>query len=845
METRTAMEEMPVEADGEENNREQSGGAEAAVGGAASEGDGRSPSSSDSESDEEGAEKIQIETLGQQLQENPLNYEAHVQYIQCLRKLGDVEKLRQARESMNHYFPLNPKMWQEWTKDEVSLTADCEGFREIEKLYDRGVHEYLSVPLWCDYIEFVQEYDSLVSECSPAGVSKMRTLFERALTAAGLHATEGHKIWDAYREFEQAIFLTIDESNGEEKVKQAQRIRTLFHRQLSVPLSNLRSTLIDYKIWEADQGNAIDVHSEFEGVPSNIVSAYQKALEMYNARASYEEQMASHDASDVDRLQNFVNYVKFEESFGDPARVQVIYERAVAEYPVSSDLWLGFTRYLDRTLKVSNTVIDVYSRATRNCTWVGELWICYLLALERMSAPEKNLKTVFEQAIQCSFPSFKEYLDLFLTRVDGLRRRISSEVKEDTLDYSLIRETFQRAVDYLSPQVVSLDDLLHLHAYWARLEASLGNDFVAARGVWESLIKKSGSLLDVWKGYITMEIGYNHVNDARSIYKRCYSKRFQGTGSEDICHSWLRFEREYGTLDDFDLAVKKVTPRLQEIAIFKAQQESKSSSFSNQNNLVSNASQKRKSNKTFGDKQPPAKKRKDAASKPLEASHRDPASTAENINNDKTDDTQAVTFHGTIGGKPIEEDAGDSKSNTNKPFYTDRCTVFVSNLSLEATEQHLKDFFLDCGGVSAIRILRDKFNGRSRGLAYVDFSDEEHLATAVAKNRQKLLGKKLSIARSDPREGQRKSFSDNISSRGRGRGGRFRSDRKSPGEASGSAVKDERGRADRPARKVTFAAPRAVTKPLGWSRREESKIDDETPEKPKSNDEFREMFLKK
>lgn len=38
-----------------------------------------------------------------------------------------------------------------------------------------------------------------------------------------------------------------------------------------------------------------------------------------------------------------------------------------------------------------------------------------------------------------------------------------------------------------------------------------------------------------------------------------------------------------------------------------------------------------------------------------------------------------------------------------------------------------------------------------KGLAYVDFSDDEHLAAAVAKNKRFLLGKKVSIARSDPK----------------------------------------------------------------------------------------------
>lgn len=73
---------------------------------------------------------------------------------------------------------------------------------------------FQSVPLWYDYINFVQENDPSVRECSVVGVSKARNLFERALTAAGLHVTEGNKIWEAYREFEQAIYQTIDASDA-------------------------------------------------------------------------------------------------------------------------------------------------------------------------------------------------------------------------------------------------------------------------------------------------------------------------------------------------------------------------------------------------------------------------------------------------------------------------------------------------------------------------------------------------------------------------------------------------------------------------------------------------------
>ncbi|KAK9286615.1 hypothetical protein L1049_015015 [Liquidambar formosana] len=448
-----------------------------------------SSSDSDSDSEDEARENLQLQTLELELSNNPSNYEAHVQYIKLLRRLGQIEKLREAREAMGALFPLSPEMWQEWAKDEASLSNGSEALPVIEKLYERGVFDYLSVSLWCDYINFVQQYDPSVRDCSAAGILKARNLFERALTAAGLHIAEGSKIWEAYRDFEQAIFHTIDEANIEGKEKQVQRIRTIFHRQLSVPLADLRSTLFVYKAWEVEHGNVLDVNSgDLDGISSHVASAYNKALEMYNARTHLEEQISQQDMPDSERLQQFMSYLKFEQFSGDPARVQVLYERAITEFPISNDLWLDYTRYLDRTLKVANVIRDVYSRATKNCPWVGELWVGYLLSLERGHASEKEISAVFEKSLQCTFSSFEEYLDLFLTRIDGLRRRMSlAREAEGILDYALVRDTFQHASDYLSPHLKNTDGLLRLHSYWSRLELNLGKDLVAARGVWESL----------------------------------------------------------------------------------------------------------------------------------------------------------------------------------------------------------------------------------------------------------------------------------------------------------------------------------------------------------------------
>ncbi|XP_042436650.1 squamous cell carcinoma antigen recognized by T-cells 3-like isoform X1 [Zingiber officinale] len=795
-----------------------------------------SPLSSSSSDDDEAAEDLQIQTLEKSLAENPFEYGTYVQYIQCLRKYGHLEKLRQARESMNQRFPLSPEMWQEWIKDEISLCSSVEAFTEVEKLYERAVQEYLSVSLWCDYINFVQENDASISQCSPDGVSKMRKLLERAVAAAGLIVTEGNKIWEAYREFEQALCLTIKDSQNEEKEKQNDIVRKLYHRQLSLPLVDLRATLRDYKLWEAEQGHDNDANSDFDGVPQHVVSAYRKATELYNFRKQYEEEIMKTDASDTERLQQFLNYIKFEESSGDPVRIQILYERAVSRFPVSSDLWLGYTSYLDQNLKVPTILRSVYSRATRNCTWVGELWVRYLLSLERMHATEKELSDVFEQAVQCAFTSFKEYLDLFLTRVDGLRRRMSlAEAKKDGLDYTIIRETLQRATEYLSPDCLSTDELLCLHSYWARLEVSLGKDIGAACGVWENLLKKRGTMLEVWQSYITMELELGQINEARSIYRRCYTKRFSGTGSEDICYSWLRFERENGTLEDYDTAQKKVAPRLKELKAFRAQQEAKSDNASlvkQDNPTAVDTSRKRKIGKVSESK-PPPEKRKKYSSEPSETSEKVPAKATDQINIAKeTDEGETNNLLDTTSKQSVRT----SEHRDSKPeLYNDKCTAFISNLSFEANEEHLRKFFKDSGGVVAIRLLKDKITRQSRGLAYIDFSDDEHLAAAVAKNKQKLLGKKLSIARSDPKRSQKRdSASSNSSTTHKIPFGskmtRGNSDKK---DVSAAFVVAKHGGKEFTG-SVTFAVPRALAQRLEHTPKDAKP--DQASEQPKSND---------
>ncbi|KAL9681131.1 hypothetical protein QQ045_012912 [Rhodiola kirilowii] len=266
--------------------------------------------------------------------------------------------------------------------------------------------------------------------------------------------------------------------------------------------------------------------------------------------------------------------------------------------------------------------------------------------------------------------------------------------------------------------------------------------------------------------------------------------------------------------------LSQVAPRLEELRLFKLQQDSKSSAVSTDQTQVLNKKalrEKRKPDSDSASEQPSAKKKKGADQQLTKGD-------GNNVSQSTKDGKEVNIVQSST--KPDE----DIKKHTQPKakVFEDKCTAFISNLNVKATPEDLQKFFKDVGGVKDIRILRDKFTKVSRGLAYVDFCDDDHLAAAVAKNRKLLLGKKISIARSNPKRGKESGGNS-----GSAKGGEAAT--KDHGQGDGVQLKG----------KNTFAVPRNV-RPLGLQMTTKRPVNEEEgeAEKPKSNDEFRKMFLK-
>ncbi len=118
--------------------------------------------------------------------------------------------------------------------------------------------------------------------------------------------------------------------------------------------------------------------------------------------------------------------------------------------------------------------------------------------------------------------------------------------------------------------------------------------------------------------------------------------------------------------------------------------------------------------------------------------------------------------------------------------------LYVGNLSFNTTEIAIQDLFSQCGTVSEVMLMQDKFTGRSRGFAFVTMSsDSEAQAAVSAFHGKELDGRALTVNEARPREDR---------GGGGGGGGRsfdgprrdFRDDRRGGGGGGGRGGRDFR-----------------------------------------------------
>ena len=82
--------------------------------------------------------------------------------------------------------------------------------------------------------------------------------------------------------------------------------------------------------------------------------------------------------------------------------------------------------------------------------------------------------------------------------------------------------------------------------------------------------------------------------------------------------------------------------------------------------------------------------------------------------------------------------------------------IYVGNLPYNTTEEELQGAFAAYGQVDRVKIVQDKYTGRSRGFGFVEMQDEAGADAIANLDGKDFSGRQLRVTEAKPRpEGQR------------------------------------------------------------------------------------------
>jgi RNA recognition motif-containing protein len=95
--------------------------------------------------------------------------------------------------------------------------------------------------------------------------------------------------------------------------------------------------------------------------------------------------------------------------------------------------------------------------------------------------------------------------------------------------------------------------------------------------------------------------------------------------------------------------------------------------------------------------------------------------------------------------------------------------IYVGNLSYEATDVTIREAFESFGQVTSARVIKDKYNGQSRGFGFVEMPAQSQAQTAIKSlNGKELLGKQMSVKEARARADQGRTGGGRMDYSGRG-----------------------------------------------------------------------------
>lgn len=631
----------------------------------------------------------------------------------------------------------------------------------------------------------------------------MRTAFERAVTICGLDVYDGASIWSRYREFELNELEDILELESPESTVQEakKRLINVFRRQLIQPLDGNEDVLttLDECLSEVCVEKDVDIIN-----PSSISTAFQSGIELREVRLPFEDNIRSNQFNNLsvqEKTSRWLVYIEFELKDNQIFRAQRLYERALMDCYESSTLWESYVYFALNKVKNWTLLDSILNRCLKNktCQQNIELWKIRYLSIELIYHPNEihsnlsqftptsdnflvcsnQIYTIFQNSLQVNFPNKIYYFLSMKMYCNYFKRYLAHLVSIGALesDLFLALTNLWGSMDYIEQYLISYYNdwfegwLLYI-TYRVRVEDGLIDDISSnvdgkldnndiqskSQIVWERVIERFPKNYILWKSYIQWSINTTKdISITRKLFKRAmahlddtlepftsinpHSDLFIITvdhsklinPQEEFLTQWIEYEEENGTCSDIlPLLIKwnKQSYNLDKIINNK----------NNSQQLTSSTN----TNSVKSKKRPISTSETTSTPSSSNQSFTKDSYSAKKLKQDNLDNTQSTE----------ENDQKNQQNSLNQN------SIFVKNLSFNATEESLRDAFKECGEIVKVEIVLSKA-GKSRGMAEIYFNSHDSVEKAFTLQNHLIMNRPVVIEILD--EAAKKKLSINTS----------------------------------------------------------------------------------
>jgi RNA recognition motif-containing protein len=647
--------------------------------------------------------------------------------VTVLEQAQQWERLETALQEFAEVFPLPEPQWVSWlgrrvahlrqqivqTTQSASALSDDDAQRldtqatQLVELFWRAVGRDCpsSTPLWLAFAEAVQLLSLLDSEvCTRlGGFEYVRGVFENAIRFTGHNCVSGGTVWLAYIEWEQELLTGLEAAGSMSNVveQQIERIRKVYSRALAAPLSDGAAVWEDYVDWEKD-----------EKKKSGLQKRYDIGQKAYEVRKAHEERVESlgkplHEQqleNQQSLYQNFCDYLSFEEhqlsgkkekGKRDPSSGVSLFERGLATFASSAEVWLRYLSFLHKWCGPKkqgddggdgdeyNALLNVAERASRACTWNGSLLatcarICFLYSTSEEDRAEIGQFLV--ASLSGSLSSADDYHAIYSAIEDLFPEQDAFYEKHS----EVLTSTFADRRDLLGAYHTHLANVAlstkQLDEYMSQSELALKAYGNGAWTAWQQFLSGMTTFLVASDDNAALE------ERIRSLFKRAANSVTDAP--ESAFQAWLNWERVWGTPSSVIEATMMIERRTRTVNAMRMEWQKKH-------------------------------EREAAAAAPQAASAAPVSSTT------------------TAAPAPTSSDETGSKERT----------VFVKNLVYEVTEDQVKEAFSPFGTIVSVRLPRDAA-GMGKGFAFVEYENAQQAIAALVMNGKEVLGRPVMVSKS-------------------------------------------------------------------------------------------------